>query len=121
MLNFGASKPRVKGGARAPGAPPWIRTCKPCIEIYKGYQKMFWTTQFRRLVAKLCYQPEIQIQLNSFGFRTKSTIYSHGLYLTIFLKLFLFLVEAKMALFILLWRLCVLYQYLNIKNCVKLN
>ena len=22
MLNFGASKPRVKGGARAPGAPP---------------------------------------------------------------------------------------------------
>ena len=26
MLNFGASKPRVKGGARAPGAPPWIRT-----------------------------------------------------------------------------------------------
>ena len=27
MLNFGASKPRVKGGARAPGAPPWIRTC----------------------------------------------------------------------------------------------
>ena len=27
MLNFGASKPRVKGGARAPGAPPRIRTC----------------------------------------------------------------------------------------------
>ena len=27
MLNFGASKPRVRGGARAPGAPPWIRTC----------------------------------------------------------------------------------------------
>ena len=26
MLNFGASKPRVRGGARAPGAPPWIRT-----------------------------------------------------------------------------------------------
>ena len=26
MLNFGASKPRVKGGARTPGAPPWIRT-----------------------------------------------------------------------------------------------
>ena len=26
MLNFGASKPRVKGGAWAPGAPPWIRT-----------------------------------------------------------------------------------------------
>ena len=25
MLNFGASKPRVRGGARAPGAPPWIR------------------------------------------------------------------------------------------------
>ena len=22
MLNFGASKPRVRGGARAPGAPP---------------------------------------------------------------------------------------------------
>ena len=22
MLNFGASKPRVKGGARAPGPPP---------------------------------------------------------------------------------------------------
>ena len=22
MLNFGASKPRVKGGSRAPGAPP---------------------------------------------------------------------------------------------------
>ena len=22
MLNFGASKPRVKGGGRAPGAPP---------------------------------------------------------------------------------------------------
>ena len=22
MLNFGASKPRVKGGARSPGAPP---------------------------------------------------------------------------------------------------
>ena len=22
MLNFGASKPRVKGGARAPGGPP---------------------------------------------------------------------------------------------------
>ena len=30
MLNFGASKPRVKGGARAPRAPPpWIRTCLP--------------------------------------------------------------------------------------------
>ena len=27
MLNFGASKPRVKGGARAPGPPPWIRAC----------------------------------------------------------------------------------------------
>ena len=27
MLNFGASKPRVRGGARAPGPPPWIRTC----------------------------------------------------------------------------------------------
>ena len=27
MLNFGASKPRVKGGW-PPGAP-WIRTCKP--------------------------------------------------------------------------------------------
>ena len=26
MLNFGASKPRVRGGGRAPGAPPWIRT-----------------------------------------------------------------------------------------------
>ena len=25
MLNFGASKSRVKGGTRAPGAPPWIR------------------------------------------------------------------------------------------------
>ena len=26
MLNFGASKPRVKGGPVPPG-PPWIRTC----------------------------------------------------------------------------------------------
>ena len=24
-LNFGASKPGVRGGARAPRAPPWIR------------------------------------------------------------------------------------------------
>ena len=27
MLNFGASKPRVKGGDGPPG-PPWIRTCR---------------------------------------------------------------------------------------------
>ena len=26
MLNFGASKPRVKGG-QGPQGPPWIRTC----------------------------------------------------------------------------------------------
>ena len=26
MFNFGASKPRVKGGAGPPG-PPWIRAC----------------------------------------------------------------------------------------------
>ena len=30
MLNFGASKPRVKGGPPAP--PPWIRTCSGCVE-----------------------------------------------------------------------------------------
>ena len=33
MLNFGASKPRVRGGARAPGAPPWIRTW-PMVAIF---------------------------------------------------------------------------------------
>ena len=27
MLNFGASKPRVKGGGPGPRGPPWIRTC----------------------------------------------------------------------------------------------
>ena len=26
MLNFGASKPRVRGGP-SPWGPPWIRTC----------------------------------------------------------------------------------------------
>ena len=34
MLNFGASKPRVKGeGARAPGAHP----PDPRLQIFKGY------------------------------------------------------------------------------------
>ena len=28
MLNFGASKPRVKGGPGPPGTPTWIRTWK---------------------------------------------------------------------------------------------
>ena len=27
MLNFGASKPRVKGGGPGPRGPPWIRAC----------------------------------------------------------------------------------------------
>ena len=38
MLNFGASKPRVRGGARAPGAPPWIRT-------WGGHGNRFVTTE----------------------------------------------------------------------------
>ena len=35
MLNFGASKPRVRGGP-GPRCPPWIRTCThtPSIHIY---------------------------------------------------------------------------------------
>ena len=38
MLNFGASKPRVGGGARAPGAPPWIRTWQLCGLLYGTMQ-----------------------------------------------------------------------------------
>ena len=33
MLNFGASKPRVKGGARAPGAPPGSAPGEPFQEV----------------------------------------------------------------------------------------
>ena len=36
MLNFGASKPRVKGGARAPGAPPGSAPGCSC-QYYSGY------------------------------------------------------------------------------------
>ena len=31
MLNFGASKPRVKGGGPGPPGPPWIRACLYCM------------------------------------------------------------------------------------------
>ena len=39
MLNFGASKPRVRGGARAPGAPPLDphlenEVCSPAETLY---------------------------------------------------------------------------------------
>ena len=35
MLNFGASKPRIKGGGRAPG-PSWIRLCIPSKFFQRG-------------------------------------------------------------------------------------
>ena len=35
MLNFGASKPRVRGGARAPGAPP----LDPHLHLRKSFSK----------------------------------------------------------------------------------
>ena len=36
MLNFGASKPRVKGGSRAPGAPPGSAPVQP-FALLKDY------------------------------------------------------------------------------------
>ena len=38
MLNFGASKPRVRGGP-GPRGPPWIRTCFPkCFTEFSKIQ-----------------------------------------------------------------------------------
>ena len=36
MLNFGASKPRVKGGA-GPGLPPWTRACPMYARVGKSW------------------------------------------------------------------------------------
>ena len=41
MLNFGASKPRVRGGARAPGAPPWIRG-------WRAHEAQWWLISLTR-------------------------------------------------------------------------
>ena len=43
MLNFGASKPKVKGGARAPGAPPGSA---PDLAIFSFYFPIICTRKF---------------------------------------------------------------------------
>ena len=42
MLNFGASKPRVRGGARAPGAPPLDPHLK--VSIHFVYFKLIYNS-----------------------------------------------------------------------------
>ena len=47
MLNFGASKPRVRGGARAPGGPP----LDPHLPGH--YHSFLYTLKLCRLVPKI--------------------------------------------------------------------
>ena len=59
MLNFGASKPRVKGGARAPGAP---------LDPHLNFEEKFTGLVKVEIITEWSYLTEWQVALIIFKY-----------------------------------------------------